>query len=1130
MRRVGQGSSRIQGLPHNQFRGLKQAATLSPPRLTEILIMMNRFRSTVIAPALFAFVAPTALERSSFAAPEPSLPSFAEPSISPDRSEIAFASGGDIWTVPVRGGQARLLVSHTATESRPLYSPDGKKLAFMSNRGGNPDIYVLSLDGGAINRVTFDDAAETLDNWSRDGQFVYFSSSSRDISGMNDLWRVNADGGTPMQVSADRYASEYWGAPSPDGSTVAFTARGTTSGQWWRKGHSHLDESELWLLHEGPTPRYERLGESGNGKDEWPMWSADGMSIYYVSDRSGAQNLWSRPATPGGAAKKLTNFTDGRVLWPTISADGKTIVFERDFGIWSYDVGGSTAAEVPITLRGAAAGPTNDHVTLTTGAQQLALSPDAKKVAFVVRGEVFAVSAKDGGDAARVTNNSAVDGQVAWAPDSKHIVYSSDRDGAWHLFQYDFVTRMETQLTRGAANDITPRFAPDGSLISYVHGPREIRVIAPDGSGDRLIASGYFDRPPFVSTRAIAWSPDSKWIAYLTADPGGFTNAYAVSAAGGTPRAVSFMPNSNSGAISWNSDGTFLLIDTNQRTESGQVVRIDLLPRTPRFREDQFRDLFGPLPPPMMPPGPAPAVRDSAARPAPTDSSTPATGTRGGRRPTQIVFDGIRQRSQLLPLGIDVGSQTLSPDGKMLVIVGSAAGQTNLYTYPVDDAATEPPVLKQLTSTATPKSSAQWSPDRKEVWYVEAGRISITNAETRVSRVLAFSAEMDVDWSREKMEVFNEGWSYLRDNFFDPKFNGIDWNGVHTRYEPRIAGAKTSDEMRRIMQLMVGELNASHSGVNGLGTPANTGRIGARYDRAEYERTGKLRITEIIPLSPLALVTGAKVGDYLLSINGTPITARTNVDELLMYKTGKQTLLTIGPTADGASGRDVTIKPVSAGTEKGLLYRAWVESRRAYVEKVSGGKLGYVHMPDMGQPSLDQMIMDLDTQNRSHEGVVLDIRNNNGGFVNGYAIDVFARRGYLNMAGRDQPLAPARSALGQRALELPTILVVNQHTLSDGEDFTEGYRAHKLGKVVGEPTAGWIIFTSNVGLVDGQTVIRIPGYRITTAEGADMEMHPRPVDVRVDRPIGESYTGADAQLDAAVKELLADLAKKGKGF
>src|SRR6266513_1545386 len=223
---------------------------------------MTCFRKLIIL-ALVLLLAQPIMSRAiassqSNKAPADSVPSFAEPALSPDRSEIAFVSGGDIWTVPAAGGEARLLVSHPATESRPMYSPDGRKLAFTSNRTGNGDVYVLTFDTGDLKRMTFDDGNDQLDAWSRDGRWIYFTSSSRDISGMNDLFRVGVDGGTPMAVSADRYASEYFSAPSPDGKGLAFTARGTAYGQWWRKGHSHLDECEVWLVRDISAPRYEQ--------------------------------------------------------------------------------------------------------------------------------------------------------------------------------------------------------------------------------------------------------------------------------------------------------------------------------------------------------------------------------------------------------------------------------------------------------------------------------------------------------------------------------------------------------------------------------------------------------------------------------------------------------------------------------------------------------------------------------------------------------------------------------------------------------------------------------------------------------------------------------------------------------
>ncbi len=220
--------------------------------------------------------------------------------------------------------------------------------------------------------------------------------------------------------------------------------------------------------------------------------------------------------------------------------------------------------------------------------------------------------------------------------------------------------------------------------------------------------------------------------------------------------------------------------------------------------------------------------------------------------------------------------------------------------------------------------------------------------------------------------------------------------------------------------------------------------------------------------------------------------------------------------------RDAIVRPVTLQVEAGLLYNAWVEQRRAYVERVSGGKLGYVHVAAMGDHDLSQLYIDLDVQNQTRKGVVIDVRNNNGGYVNGRVIDVFARRNYLLMIPRDGAAAPSRQALGQRALGTPTVLVANESTLSDGEDFTEGYRSLNLGKVVGTPTAGWIIFTGAQRLIDGSSV-RVPGYRIQTSKGDDMEMHPRAVDVEVLHPLGETQSGEDAQLKKAVDTLLEQL-------
>jgi Tol biopolymer transport system component/C-terminal processing protease CtpA/Prc len=1043
-----------------------------------------------------------------FAANTFAVPYLTEPSFSPDRKEIAFVSSGDIWTVSSDGGTASLLISHPATESKPLFSPDGRRLAFTSNRTGGGDIYVLNLETNELQRLTFDDAGDQLDAWSRDGNWIYFSSTSKDIAGMNDIFRVSASGGTPQAVSADRYTNEFWSTNLADGSLI-FSARGISNGQWWRKGKSHIDETEIW---QKTGENYTQITQRG-AKQLWTMATADGSRIFYVSDRSGVQNIWSQ--TKGGQAKQLTNFTDGRVLFANLSYDGKEIVFERNARLWKMNADGGKASEITLNLRGAVAVALTERINLSSNISEFALSPDGKKIAVAARGEIFAASAKEGGEMARVTNTSAPESYIAWSTDSKKIVYSSERNGVMELFQYEFASETETQLTRGTNQDYSPVFSPDGKNISFIRNGRALFVYDLEKKQERELCKFYTDLPPLIGNRSIAWSPDNKWIAFLTYAPENrsYTNASVVSVNGGAARPVSFLANSNAGTISWSPDGTYLLFETSQRTEDGLIARVELNLRAPKFREDQFRDFFKQENPRDKQPPPTPA-------PSPSASPKPDAKDEKDSKQNEIVFENIRQRLGVLRPGISVNEQTISPDGKTLLVTASAEGQFNLYTINIDELATDRSV-RQLTSTAFFKSNAEFSPDSKEVYYLENGRVQIVSLDRREVRPLALSMEMNVSFADEKMEIFKQGWRYMRDHFYDDKFHGADWNAVYRTYEPLVKDSRNIDEMRRLMNLMVGELNASHLGVFGASSfaPTPVGKLGLRFDRAEFETNRRLKITEIIALSPADISKNIKAGDFLTAVDGVNIGKQTNLDELLENKVGKRVVLKI--SSDGATNREVILKPITTGAEKNLLYRQWVEENRAYVARISNGKLGYVHLPDMGQGTLNQLYVDLDAENQAKEGVVVDIRNNNGGFINPYVIDILSRRGYLTMRERGLWNVPARSALGQRALERPTILITNQHSLSDAEDLTEGYRTLKLGKVIGEPTSGWIIYTWNAGLFDG-TIFRLPRQLVLDSTGKNMELTPRPVDVQVTRPIGESLTGKDSQLDRAVRELLAN--------
>jgi Tol biopolymer transport system component/C-terminal processing protease CtpA/Prc len=1056
-----------------------------------------------------------ALGQSGAGADRPPAYAFSEPGISPDGREIAFASGGDIWSVPAAGGDAHLLVAHAASDRRPLYSPDGRTLAFVSDRTGGGDIYLLSFATGALRRLTWDDGLEEPSGWSRDGRWIYFHSTGRDIAGMNDVYRVPATGGTPMPVSGDRYTSEFAAAPAPDGRHVALVARGISASQWWRRGSSHIDQSELWMLDLEATDASAYSAIAGrDARQSWPMWSGDGRTLWYVSDAGGTENIWRlAPGDRRAEPKRVTSFSTGRLLWPSISADGRSIAFERDFGIWTMDTASGAATSIPIVRRGAVSAPTPERVRQTSQFSDLALSPDGRKIAFVAHGDVFAAPAKDGGDATRVTATNDLESQPVWSPDSRTLAYVSGRGEGQQIYLYDFGTNAETALTSGDAQDISPVFSPDGKEIAFLRNRRELRVITLAGRAERVAGTGSFGDA--IDTPEPVWSPDGRWLAAFVLGTKGFTNVELVPAAGGPRRPVSFLANAFANTIAWSRDGTYLLFDTRQRTEPGQLARVDLTLRTPKFREDLFRDLFtSPTQNPKPPADPKPVEPKPPADPAADRAPAPA----------EPIFEGIRQRLSIVPIGLDVNEAVISPDGKTAVVSATTGGQTNLYAWSLDDLAATRPVARQLTTSTGGKSDPQFTPDSKEVYFLEGGRVQIASIERREARPLAVTAEMTIDFGVEKLQVFRQAWTLLRDHFFDDKFNGVDWRESRLIHEPRAAAAATPDDLRRVISLMIGDLNASHLGISGGGGGAPAiGRLGLTFDRREYEANGRLRVTSVVPLGPAALTRAVQPGEYVTAINGVAIGAGVNLDELLADTTNRRVEVSVA-AQPGAAARIVPMRPVSQATEKGLLYRAWVEGNREYVLKKSGGRLGYVHMINMSAGALDQLHIDLDTANHSADGVVIDLRNNSGGFVNAYALDVFARQPYLSMTTRGLPESPARAVLGQRALERRTVLVVNQHSLSDAEDFTEGYRTLKLGTVVGEPTAGWIIYTWNRPLVDGST-LRLPRVRIKGADGTDMEMHPRQVDVPATRALGESLVGQDSQLDEAIRTLLSQLGR-----
>lgn len=1036
------------------------------------------------------------------------------PAISHDGGQIAFSYSGNIWLISSEGGEAKMLTSHNGYDDRPRFSPDGKYLAFMSRRTGNGDIYIISLETEDVKRLTFHDGADVLDCWSPDGKWIYFNSSMDGIG--NSAYKISIEGGTPIKIAGDPFESYYNIAISPNGKTLAFNNNGDA---WWRKGPNPSTTSNIWLVSEPIGSSDYRKITDCSGRNLYPLWDAKGKGLYFVSDRDNFENIWHQDIKTG-KTKQITHFSDGRLIRPSISGNGEFIVFERDFSIWKLSI--KTGESSPLSIIAKADKKINGmrHQTYNGDIQGFALSPDTKKALFVNRGKVFVTSAEKGTEKGRasfrITNTQSHDGQISWSSDSKKAVYVSDRSGENQVYLYDFQEKKETQLTDSSIPANLPKYSPDGKWIAYQYGKAEIRLINVETKEIKSFIKNIFGWG-FNASTSYAWSPDSRWIAFFNRDNNYFSNLYVQNIEETTPKQVSFLSHIGGDGILWSNDGKYVVFNTSQfRTES-QIARIDMQPVQPEFRENELERLFE-------------EEKKEEGKKGNSEEKDDKKEEEKKKEPEPIVidFEGIRNRLRLLTSPqMNCHALCLSPDSKMLVFYWPMTGSQNLWSICFDeDRKDDPP--KQLTFNNGGKWDLHFTSDSKRIFYVDNGRIHFLKIAENGGRdgdpkAIETMAEMDIDVKAERLQMFNEAWRLIRDNFYDSKLHGADWEAVYKRLLPVLNGIQAQEDFHELLCLMVGELNASHLGAGDGGGGMDDAYLGLDFDSKELQKSGLFKIKYILPDGPSAFAKEKiNIGDYVLSIDGVDINSSIDLSEVLKYKIRKRIALTVNDKPNKDDARIVMVQPIDHGAMSHLRYKNWVRDNEKYVHEKSEGRLGYVHINAMSYEAYMQMLVDLDTETYNKDGVVVDVRYNGGGFIATFILDVLRKRTYVRSAYRDKPPTSSTNLAGNRIFEKPTILVQNEHSGSNTEMFSEDYRRLGLGKVVGTPTMGAVIWTSNVGLLDG-TWFRVPFIRVANVEGDNLEHGSRTIDIFVERPLGESSENKDSQLDAAIENLLKQI-------
>ncbi|HLN28055.1 MAG TPA: S41 family peptidase [Gemmataceae bacterium] len=1005
------------------------------------------------------------------------------PDISPDGRLVAFSYLGDVWIVETIGGVARPVTLHEAHDIFPVFSPDGRSIAFSSNRHGSYDVFVVSVQGGKPKRLTFDSADDIINSWSPDGKSVLFTSTrSTDFPTRYELYSVPIEGGRVRRITRSEGRD---GVISPNGESIAYV-RGP--GAWYRKGYRGSSNDDIWVCSaDGSNSR--QLTDF-NGHDNSPMWAADGQSLFYVSEHFGTPaNIVRQPVGAKAKPEQITSHKEDGVRRARISHNGAWIVYECGADLWVVPSKGGSPRKLAIEVHADDKTNTERTITLTQGASEFSLSSDEKHVAFVVHGDIFLMPIS-GGKATRLTDHPANDHGIAWSPErgAQKIIFASDRNGYEDLYllesddpEHDKLVEAHKfkvkQLTNTPEAEIGASFAPNGKRVAFIRAGK-LWTMNPDGTDQKVLVSE-------VQVFDYEWSPDSKYIVYARRDGYFASDLYIIPAAGGESKNITRFATYN-GDVTWSARGKKLAFISERRRDEQSLFVLSLQkPATPN---------------------------------APSSSS--------------IDWEDIHLRvEQPAPLRIDEGA--ISPDGNKVAFRAHSQSGADLWVASSDGSH-----LTRLTTGNQYPQQIQWSRRGSEVIYFRdrAGTIRTARAGSSPSSELfrmsmpgsdsgriPFSAKITIRRDDEFNEMFEQSWRALAEEFYDPLYHGADWTAIRDKYRPLVKHVALREDFYGLVSLMLGELNASHLGIAGIAPPPEetTADLGLLFDES-YQGPG-LKIAEILKRGPadrrgLTL----KPDEIVLSIDGVELSEREDVSKLLNAKSGETVVLEVGTNPSNPKAkRRVEIQAVGREKTRELMYERWVGHNARRVAELSKGKLGYIHIPSMDEAGLDKFVRSLYSDSFDKDAIVLDVRFNGGGYTHDQVLSYLGGRDHTYFRQRNGGQGMVMRAFDRKWTK-PVVLVINNRSYSDAEIFPSAFRTLGLGKLVGQPTGAHVIGTYTVRLIDGSQ-FRIPRVGVFTPSGADMEKEGVVPDVLVDQLPDQLAKGIDPQLEKAVEVVQQDV-------
>jgi len=1070
------------------------------------------------------------------AAPTPQAPApikFARYAHVANDGRIAFTYHDDIWVADSTGANARRLTANVGQDFGPRFSPDGKWIAFTSDRLGNDDVFVIPATGGEPRQLTWFSGNDQVQYWSPDGKGIVIASNRGPDPWGSPLYVVPLDGGPPTPLGM---ATALVGMERQDGQMVAFNR---VLPPTWRKEYRGPRSGDISVLNVKTGVATEITDTNMQAyktavNDLYPMWGADGM-IYYSSERDGTFNLW-RIAPTGGAPQQVTTHKSGGVFYPAISPDGRRIIYQNDFDLWTVDVPNGKPRKLTITLAFDPKEPDVEVIDANNQAEGFAVAPDGNHLAVDVHGEVMIVPTEDGvGEMTQVTNSPWRDQNEIYSPDGKHIAYTSDESGDQEVWLFDLATGERRRLSQQESEKSDITWAPNSQKLAYV-GNNRIYEVAVSGGSPREVAHN-----PAGGYNLLQYAPDGNWLLYSRRDADQNADVYLYDLKARAEYDLTPSPFTEFGGA-LTPDGKTLVFSSNRDGGTGQLFAVSLS----RLTEDPNDPLVRERTRPARPRGGfgrgAGGERGAEAADEPTAAATQVDTVDIDRRTIQLTrgtpgastfFISRDGRTVYFAVGGGFGRFGFGRGGA----AAGATGQTGLFSVGIDGRDRRRVVegsFGGMVPTADRqtiffRAAARPSSDGETPRGPGGGgrgfqiqRMAIGGAAPRPTPV-RFSFAIRVDRRAEWKQIFDESWRVMKYRFYDPAMHDHDWKAIRARYEPLLTDVGSNEDVYDLANAMIGEINASHVGVRGPSTRTMPRVYQTHYLGFEMEpANGKYRVSHVYRDGPADKEwIDLKEGDYILAIDGQDLKAGDNYWKILSTTLNDYVPVKYAKTPDGANAKVVRIASVTSLND--IKYQEWVAHNRDIVDKATNGQIAYLHIRGMNQPSLTQFENEID-QYWNKKGAIIDIRFNGGGNTDQELLDILERRPYEYWNNRYG--VPTWGRRPRQAIVGPKVMMINWRSASDAEVTPKGFRDLGLGRIVGNPTSAMVIATGSYTLINGGT-IRTPGSLVVAYDptkphnfGVNLENYGVPPDVWVKNTPTDEIKGVDRELQAAIDEAM----------